>query len=180
MWNLSLSCKQPKNLLQITYGTCTLFVFIALSTYDVCPCIFILCDQNCWLISLALGTGGSELKAVNLLCVYTGQFIELSAMTCGVLWLMPLLLEDKTNVVFQHEIAPPHIQYEVTTFWNKQLPELCFGWGGFTSWPLLSPALTLLDIFLWGFVKDEVYILPIPNPTWPQQMSTNGDCKTWT
>jgi len=78
---------------------------------------------------------------------------------------MPLLLGDKPNVVFQHDRAPPHIQYEVTTFLNRQLSELCFGWGGFTSWPLLSPALTLLDILLWGFVKDEVYIVPVPNPT---------------
>jgi len=61
--------------------------------------------------------------------------------------------------------APPHIQLEVATFLHRQLPELCFGCGGFTSWPLLSPSLTLLDILLWGFVKDEVYILPIPNPT---------------
>jgi hypothetical protein len=32
---------------------------------------------------------------------------------------MPLLLEDKPNVVFQHDRAPPHIQYEVTTFLNS-------------------------------------------------------------
>jgi hypothetical protein len=62
-----------------------LFVFIALSTYDVCLCIFVFYDQNSWLISLVLGTGGSEVKAVILLCVYTGRLMELSAMTCGVL-----------------------------------------------------------------------------------------------
>jgi len=106
--------------------------------------------------------------------------IELLAMTCGVLWLMPLLLEDKPNFVLQDDRAPPHIQLEVATFLHRQLPELCFGCGGFTSWPLLSPALTLLDILLWDFVKDEVYIQPIPNLTWLQQMSTNSDGKIWT
>jgi hypothetical protein len=78
---------------------------------------------------------------------------------------MPVLLEDKPNVVFQHDRTPPHIQYEVPTFLNRQLPELSFSWGWFASWPFLSQALTLLDILLLGFVKDEVYILPIPNPT---------------
>jgi hypothetical protein len=34
--------------------------------------------------------------------------------------------------------------------------------GGSTAWPLQSPDLTPLDFFPWGFVKDEVYILPMP------------------
>jgi len=38
-------------------------------------------------------------------------------------WLMSQLLQDKPNVVFQCDGAPPHIHNEVTTFLNRQLPE---------------------------------------------------------
>jgi len=37
------------------------------------------------------------------------------------LWLMLQLLENKPNVVFQHDGAPPYIHSEVTTYWNRQL-----------------------------------------------------------
>jgi hypothetical protein len=57
---------------------------------------------------------------------------------------MSQLSQDKPNVVFQHDGAPPHIQNEVTTFLNKQLPELWIGRGGSTSLPPRSPDLTLL------------------------------------
>jgi hypothetical protein len=73
------------------------------------------------------------------------------------LWLMPQLL-----AVFQHDGAPPHIHNEVTTFLNRQLPERWIGWGGSTSWPPWSPDLTPIDFFLWGFVKDEVNVPPMP------------------
>jgi len=172
MWNLPLNCKNPKNLLQITIEH-VLFLCSLHKLHMMFVHFHIF-----WSEQLIDFTGirywGSELKAVILLCVCAWHLIELSAMTCGILWLMPLLLEDKPNVVFQHDRAPPHIQFEVTAFLNRQLPELCFGWRGFTSWPLLSPALTLLDILLWGFVKDKFYILPIPNPTWLQQMCANS------
>ena len=29
-------------------------------------------------------------------------------------------------------------------------------------WPPRSPDLTLCDFFLWGFVKDTVFVLPVP------------------
>jgi hypothetical protein len=78
------------------------------------------------------------------------------------LWLIPQLLEDKSNVVFQHYGAPPQIHNEVTTFLNRQFPERWIGRGGSTFWPPRSPDLTPLEFFLWGFVKDEVYFPPIP------------------
>jgi len=40
------------------------------------------------------------------------------------------LSQDKPNVVFQHDGAPPHIHTEVTTFLNGQLPERWIGLGG--------------------------------------------------
>jgi hypothetical protein len=74
---------------------------------------------------------------------------------------MPQLLQDKPNI-FQHVGASPHIYSEVKTFLNRQLPERWIGPGGFTSWPSQSPDLIPPSFFLWGFVKDEIYVLPLP------------------
>jgi hypothetical protein len=50
----------------------------------------------------------------------------------------------------------------MTTFLNRQLPERWIGRGGVsTSWPLRSPDLNPLEFFLWGFVKDELYVPPM-------------------
>jgi len=43
---------------------------------------------------------------------------------------MTQLLQDESNVVFQHDGAPPHIHNEVTTFLNRQLSERWIGRGG--------------------------------------------------
>ena len=32
----------------------------------------------------------------------------------------------------------------------------------FGTWPPRSPDLTVCDFFLWGFVKDDVYVPPLP------------------
>ena len=33
---------------------------------------------------------------------------------------------------------------------------------GFNNWPPRSPDATPCDFFLWGYVKDEVYVPPLP------------------
>ena len=39
------------------------------------------------------------------------------------------------------------------------------GRGGPITWPPRSPELTPLDFFFWGFLNDQVYVLPLPaNP----------------
>jgi hypothetical protein len=78
------------------------------------------------------------------------------------LWLIPQLLQDKPNVVFQLDGVPPHHHNEVKIFLYRQLPERWSGRGGSTSWTPRSPYLTPLEFFLWGFVKDEVYVPPMP------------------
>ena len=32
----------------------------------------------------------------------------------------------------------------------------------FCKWPPRSPDLTVCDFFVWGYVKDRVYVLPLP------------------
>jgi hypothetical protein len=57
---------------------------------------------------------------------------------------MPQLLQDKPNVVFQHDGPPPHIHNEVTTFLNRLLPKRGIGRGGGGRGPL--PGLRDLQI----------------------------------
>jgi hypothetical protein len=80
------------------------------------------------------------------------------------LWVMPQLLQDRPNVVFQRDGAPPHIHNDVRSFLNRHLPKRWIGrgGGGSTSWPLRSPDLTSLDFSQWGFVTNEVYAPPVP------------------
>jgi len=33
---------------------------------------------------------------------------------------------------------------------------------GFCKWPPRSPGLTVCDFFFWGYVKDRVYVPPLP------------------
>ena len=47
--------------------------------------------------------------------------------------------------------------------WEKRKPVLeGNGCLTFCTWPPLSPDLTVCDVFLRGFVKDNVYVPPLP------------------
>ncbi|GBL84508.1 hypothetical protein AVEN_117250-1 [Araneus ventricosus] len=41
------------------------------------------------------------------------------------------------------------------TFQNQVI-----GYGGFVEWPSRSPDLTLLNFFLWGHIKGQIYATP--------------------
>ncbi|GBN43390.1 hypothetical protein AVEN_138006-1 [Araneus ventricosus] len=68
------------------------------------------------------------------------------------------------STIFMQDGAPPHIATPV-----KQLLNLHFGNDRIISrhfltvWPPRSPDLNPCDFWLWGYVKDVVYGLPIPN-----------------
>ena len=56
---------------------------------------------------------------------------------------------------------------EVREHLNEQLPGRWFGHAAdtdntFCIWPPRSPDVTVCDLFLWGFMKDNVYIPPLP------------------
>ncbi|PNF15394.1 hypothetical protein B7P43_G01012 [Cryptotermes secundus] len=63
--------------------------------------------------------------------------------------------------------APPHWHLNVRRFLNESLPQRWIGRMGnedlaLQFWPPRSPDLTPCDFFLWGFVKDAVYVPPLP------------------
>jgi hypothetical protein len=45
---------------------------------------------------------------------------------------------------------------------NQTFLERWIGHGSYIPWPPKSPNLTPMDFSFWGFVKDNVYIPPMP------------------
>lgn len=71
-----------------------------------------------------------------------------------------LLAEANVNrrgLYFQQDGAPPHFTGQVREHLDNEYPNRWFGRGGPYSWPPRSPDLTVLDYFLWGHMKQEVY-----------------------
>ncbi|XP_023220749.1 uncharacterized protein LOC111622568 [Centruroides sculpturatus] len=67
-------------------------------------------------------------------------------------------IQDIPDLIFQQDGAPP--------YWGGLDVRACLDtaflgrWiarGGLINWPPRSPDITPLDVFLWGYVKDEVY-----------------------
>ena len=78
------------------------------------------------------------------------------------LWLMPQLLEEKPNAFFfQYDGAPPYIHSEMKTFWNRQFSGQQFSWGIHFLAFIIS-RFDPFDFILWGFLKDEACVPPVP------------------
>ncbi|GBP63905.1 hypothetical protein EVAR_39568_1 [Eumeta japonica] len=59
---------------------------------------------------------------------------------------------------FQHDGAPPHITLPVRSHLNATFPNRWLGRFRSQPWPARSPDLTPLDFFLWGYVKERVFV----------------------
>ena len=75
------------------------------------------------------------------------------------LYAIPQLADLQPTVLFQQDGAPPHWALEASWALDRTFPAHWIGRNGLIAWPPRSPDLTLLDLFLWGYVKDEVYNL---------------------
>jgi hypothetical protein len=63
--------------------------------------------------------------------------------------------------------APPHFHFDVRAHLNANLPDRLTGRASDNDSPLLtcppwSPDLTSYDFFLWGYIKDRVYVPLMP------------------
>ena len=82
-------------------------------------------------------------------------------------WLLPRLQEDEPeDFIMQQDGAPPHFCLDICWL-NDVLPRRWIGRGPhedlmFCPWPARSPDLTPCDYFLWGYVKDKVFVPPQP------------------
>ena len=82
-------------------------------------------------------------------------------------WLLPQLEEDSADFILQLDGAPPHYHGNVQRHLNETLAQRWIGRASqedrtLICWPPRSPGLSPCDFFLWGFVKDHVYVPPPP------------------
>jgi hypothetical protein len=78
-------------------------------------------------------------------------------------FLIPQLDEDdqEGRIHFQQDGEPLHYFTEVPEYLNTRFLGRRTGRAEPIAWPPLSPDLTPLDIFLWGFLKDNVFVSPL-------------------
>jgi len=77
-------------------------------------------------------------------------------------WSMPQLNEHSNDHIFQQDGSP-----DVRGYLNRNWPQRWIGRTGIEDvalmrWPPQSPDLTPYDFFFWGFVKDTVFVPPLP------------------
>ncbi|KAJ4441078.1 hypothetical protein ANN_10928 [Periplaneta americana] len=83
-------------------------------------------------------------------------------------WLFPQLEDDSDDFIFMLDGTSPHFSNHVRRYLNDTIPGRWIGRGGGEDqlhhrWPPRSPDLIPCDFYLWGYVKDNVFIPPIPD-----------------
>jgi hypothetical protein len=79
-------------------------------------------------------------------------------------FLIPKLGEDdqEGHIYFQQDGAPRHYLEAGREYLNTRFSGRWIGRAAPIAWPPCSPDLTPLDFVFWGFVKDRVYVPPLP------------------
>jgi hypothetical protein len=79
-------------------------------------------------------------------------------------FLIPQLQEDDKEglIPFRQDGIPAHYLEEVLEYLTTRFPGRWIGRAAPIAWPPPSPDLTPLDFSLWGFVKDRVFVPPLP------------------
>ncbi|RZB58811.1 DDE 3 domain containing protein [Asbolus verrucosus] len=63
----------------------------------------------------------------------------------------------------QQDGAPPHFHRAVRAYLDATFENKWIRRGAENPWPPRSTDLTPLDYFLWGYVKEKVYVTPFHN-----------------
>lgn len=66
------------------------------------------------------------------------------------------------RIYFQQDGAPPHNTREVLNYLTEHFNNQVIATNGPVRWPARSPDLTVLDFFIWGYVKEKVYYAAAP------------------
>ena len=79
-----------------------------------------------------------------------------------------LPIAELEHIFYQQDGAPPHNSQLVTNFLEDTFNRNWIGNNGPYLWPPRSPDLSVLDYFIWGTIKNQVYNTPL---------TTMEDCK---
>lgn len=72
-------------------------------------------------------------------------------------------LADRQTAYFQHDGHPSHATGIVREWLDREFAGRWIGRYGPIPWPPRSPDLTLMDFYLWGYLKQKVYAAPLNN-----------------
>lgn len=67
-------------------------------------------------------------------------------------------LQMRRDMWFQQDGAPPHNARIVKNILSEMFGAKWIGNGGPINWPARSPDLSVLDFFVWGYLKQQVYV----------------------
>ncbi|PNF38372.1 hypothetical protein B7P43_G07247 [Cryptotermes secundus] len=95
------------------------------------------------------------------------------------------LANDSNNYIFQQDGAPPHFHSIVRGLLDLVLPQRWIGRAAGEDapllwWPPRSLDITPCDFFLWWYVKDMVYVPPLPQSLQDLQNRINRAVETIT
>jgi hypothetical protein len=76
---------------------------------------------------------------------------------------IPQVQDRQPNAIFQQDRASLHWAIDVRETQDATFPNRWIGRDGPIPWPPRSPDITMLDFFLWGYVKDLVYQTVVPH-----------------
>jgi hypothetical protein len=82
-------------------------------------------------------------------------------------WLQPQLNKDNADFILQMYGALPHFHRHIREILKQHLPLRRIGNGTnddhmLLAWPPRSPGATPCDFFLWRYIKNQVYVPPLP------------------
>ena len=73
----------------------------------------------------------------------------------------PQIAAFQPSIIYQQHGAPPHWSMDVQGSLNATFPNRWIVHDGPICWPPRSPDLTSIDLFLWGYLKDHVFVTPV-------------------
>ena len=134
-----MGAENPKSVVEVAHDSPKVNVFCAASTFKVYDPFFFL-EQT--------------VTGIAFLDMHTE-------------WLLSQLNGESADFILQMDGAPPHFHQHIREFLNQHLPQRWIGLGTdddqmLLTWPPRSPDATPCYFFLWGYVKDQVYVPPLP------------------
>ena len=76
-------------------------------------------------------------------------------------FMYPQLAAFQPSIIYQQDGAPPHWSMDVRGSRNATFPNRWIGRDGPICWSPRSSDVTLVNFFLWVYVKDRVFATPV-------------------